>query len=95
MIHFLQQVKQSLNLMYSLLDSSPATLKPKFQVLQIQDRLRTDPDLIKRSIKAGLSVVLALAFWMISNWPGGLNGIISSLIISIRKNLFEMKNVIF
>lgn len=91
--HFLQQVGQNFILIQSLLAHSPVAKSATFQILKTQDRLRTDPDLIKRSIKAGLSVVLALVFWLTSNWPGGLNGIISSLIISVRKNLFEMKNI--
>ncbi|MDR3443517.1 MAG: FUSC family protein [Legionella sp.] len=92
-IHFLQQIEQCFSLIRSLLERSPLEQSPKFQVLKIQDRLRTDADLIKRSIKAGLSVILALSFWLTSNWPGGLNGIITSLIISVRKNLYEMKNI--
>ncbi|EHL30289.1 hypothetical protein LDG_7620 [Legionella drancourtii LLAP12] len=93
LVHFFQHVSQSLIFIRSLLARTPITAAAKIQTLKLQDRLRTDPDLIKRSIKAGLSVILALAFWLTSNWPGGLNGIISSLIISIRKNLFEMKNI--
>lgn len=31
--------------------------------------------------------------WLVSSWPGGINGIISSLVISIRKNLLEMKTI--
>lgn len=92
-IHFLKQVAQHFLLMQSLLTHAPVTNASKFQVINKQERMRTDPDLIKHSIKAGLAVLLALGFWLISNWPGGLNGIISSLIISIRKNLFEMKNI--
>lgn len=92
-IHFLQQIEQCFSLIHSLLERSPREQSPKFQVIKTQDRLRTDPDLIKRSIKAGLSVILALSFWLTSNWPGGLNGIITSLIISVRKNLYEMKNI--
>lgn len=93
LVHFLQHIAQSLIFIRSLLARTPITAPAKYQTLKLQDRLRTDPDLIKRSIKAGLSVILALLFWLMSNWPGGLNGIISSLIISIRKNLFEMKNI--
>lgn len=93
LVHFLQHISQSLIFIRSLLARTPITAAAKYQTLKLQNRLRTDPDLIKRSIKAGLSVILALTFWLTSNWPGGLNGIISSLIISIRKNLFEMKNI--
>lgn len=93
LVHFFQQVHQSLVLIQSLLARVPGPKIPKIKVLSMQDRLRTDPDLIRRSIKAGLSVILALGFWMTSSWPGGINGIISSIVISIRKNLFEMKNV--
>ncbi|WED42028.1 FUSC family protein [Legionella cardiaca] len=66
---------------------------PGNKLINKQQQLSSDPDIIKHSIKAGLSAILALVFWLISNWPGGLNGIISSIVISIRKDLFEMKNV--
>lgn len=92
-IHFLQQINDSFILMKSLLARVYVKASPQYQVLNKQERLRSDFDLMIHCIKAGLSVILALSFWMISNWPGGINGIISSLIISIRKNMFEMKNV--
>ncbi|WP_226905471.1 FUSC family protein [Legionella antarctica] len=91
-IHFLQQVSQCFSSMHALLAGSSVS-KPKFVLLNKKQRLRSDYDLSKHSIKAGLSVILALSFWLISNWPGGLNGIISSLIISIRKNLYDMTNI--
>lgn len=91
---FLQQVNQSLVLINALFAKNPIEIKKTYKTLDKKDRLRADPQLIKHSIKAGLAVLLALGFWLISNWPGGINGIISSLVISIRKNLFEMKNVI-
>jgi p-hydroxybenzoic acid efflux pump subunit AaeB len=92
-IHFLQQINQNFILMYSLLTKAPVQKTRKFKLLNKQQRLKSDYDLIKQSIKSGLAVILALGFWMVSNWPGGLNGIISSLVISIRKNLFEMTNI--
>lgn len=92
-IHFLQQVQQNLALMAALLAGNKVRDTPNYTLLGKQQRLRFDSDLIKQSIKAGLAVILALSFWLVSNWPGGINGIISSLVISIRKNLFEMKNV--
>ncbi|WP_419420536.1 FUSC family protein [Legionella sp. D16C41] len=61
-------------------------------IINTQQQLRNDPDVLIHSIKAGLSTLLALALWIISDWPGGLAGIISSIIISVKKNLFEMKN---
>jgi len=92
LIHFLQQVGGHLVTIQSLLAHTPTTVEPTYKAISKIERLRSDPDLIKQCIKAGLAVILALSFWLVSNWPGGLNGIISSLIISIRKNLFEMKN---
>lgn len=56
-------------------------------------RLDADPDVIKQSIKAGLTGILALLFWMLSNWPSGIQGIISSLVISMQRNVEDM-NVI-
>ncbi len=94
LIHYLQQVNQRLSLMHTLLTSGTVQATPKYKVISKQQRLRSDFDLIKHCIKAGLSVLLALGFWLVSNWPGGLNGIISSLILSIKsKNLFDMKHV--
>ncbi|KTD65718.1 FUSC family protein [Legionella spiritensis] len=71
--------------------SRPETPGKRF--ISTKQRLHNDPDVIKHGIKAGLSVILALGFWLVSNWPGGLNGIISSLVISIRKHLYEMQNI--
>ncbi|HHF7374315.1 FUSC family protein [Legionella bozemanae] len=93
LIHFMHQVNHNLLLMQSLFGRIPHGMTAKHHVLKTQDRIRTDIDVIKRSIKAGLSVILALGFWLVSNWSGGLNGIISSLVLSIRKHLFEMKSV--
>lgn len=93
LIHFMHQVNHNLLLMQSLFSRIPHGMTAKHHVLKTQDRIRTDIDVIKRSIKAGLSVILALGFWLVSNWSGGLNGIISSLVLSIRKHLFEMKSV--
>ena len=90
-IHFLQQISQCFSSMHALLVGTPVN-KPKYQLISKKQRLRSDYDLIKQSIKAGLAVLLALGFWMVSNWPGGVNGIISSLILSIRKNLYDMTN---
>ncbi len=94
-IHFLEQVNHCFSRIYSLLTGSLARDIPPFKLINRKQRLRSDWDLVKHSIKAGLAVILALIFWMITNWPGGLNGIISSLVISIRKNLFEMTNISF
>lgn len=62
-------------------------------LISSQEQLSTDSDVIIHGIKAGLAAVLALGIWFFSNWPGGLNGIISSIVISIRKDLFEMTNI--
>lgn len=92
--HYLQQVYQSLLLIDTLLTNGTVPATPTYKVISRQERLRSDYDLIKHSIKAGLSVILALGFWLVTNWPGGLNGIISSLMLSIKgKNLFDMKHV--
>ncbi|KTD43700.1 FUSC family protein [Legionella quateirensis] len=93
-INYLKQLNQNFILIKSLFSANPISMTPKYKVISKQQRLRSDFDLIKHCIKAGLSVLLALGFWLVSNWPGGLNGIISSLIISIKgKNLFDMKHV--
>ncbi|KTD31700.1 p-hydroxybenzoic acid efflux pump subunit AaeB [Legionella moravica] len=93
-INYVKQLNQNFILIKSLSSPEPVAITPKYKVISKQQRLRSDYDLIKHCIKAGLSVLLALGFWFVSNWPGGLNGIISSLVISIKgKNLFDMKHV--
>lgn len=92
-IHFLHQINRSFTLMHALFTRIPLEMTSTFQILKTNERLRTDPDIIKRCIKTGVATLLALIFWLVSNWPGGLNGIVSSLVISVRKNLAEMKNI--
>jgi uncharacterized membrane protein YccC len=89
----LQQITMMLNNLASILINSPIPAKSKIRFITNQQQLRNDPDIIINSIKTALSAVLALCFWMVSNWPGGVNGIISSIIISIKKNYFEMKHI--
>ncbi|RUR07718.1 FUSC family protein [Legionella sp. km772] len=94
-IVFFNQVIQHLSFLHSLLGQTPIAQEKPYVLLTRKDRIKTDDkELIKHAIKAGLSVLLALGFWLVSNWPGGINGIISSLVISMRLNLLEMKNVI-
>lgn len=50
---------------------------------------RANIENIKLSIKSGLGYLLAIAGWMASNWPGGLQGIISSFVISNQKNIYD------
>lgn len=91
---FFQQTLMSLSLLASAFSYQEVSIKKEYQVLSKQYRLRYDVSLIQYAIKAGLTVLLALGFWFLSNWPGGINGLISSLIISVRKNTFEMKNIV-
>ncbi len=93
LLSYFDQLHGSLQIIHLLLSHQPVAILPKERVLTSHDRMQGDVDLIKHSIKAGLAVILALVFWMMSHWPGGLNGIISSLLISIRKNLYDMKNI--
>lgn len=91
--HYLDQLSVSMQTMNAFLSKQLPPLDSKCQWITRQDRLHGDLDLVKQSIKAGLAVVVSLGFWMLSHWPGGINGIISSLIISVRKSLFDMKNI--
>lgn len=91
---FFNQAHESFIFLQSLLLKNPLQQKKQNIILTKKDRIRADNTLIKHGVKAGLAVLLALGFWLVSNWPGGINGIISSLIISLRLNLLEMKNVI-
>jgi p-hydroxybenzoic acid efflux pump subunit AaeB len=91
-LYLLQQVHSMLTHLANVLIKQQRPLQNKNKLISGQQQLSRDLEVIKHSIKAGLAAVLALVFWLISNWPGGLNGIISSVLISVRKDLFEMKN---
>lgn len=91
--HFIRQTSRILTNLATVFNGKEIVAKKGRGLFSHQDQLRNDSDVIIHSMKAGLAATLALVFWLLSNWPGGLNGIISSIIISIRKNLFEMKNV--
>ncbi|MFC3907916.1 FUSC family protein [Legionella dresdenensis] len=91
--HFLRQIHDFvLNLSTVLTDISSKRTNAS-AVISNKEQLRSDPDVMVHGIKAGLSATMALAFWLLADWPGGLNGIVSSIVISIRKTLFEMKNI--
>lgn len=90
--HFMRQVEHNIADMKLLLQGSEPETQPSIYI-NARKRLRNDPDMIKHCLKAGVTVLLALLIWLASSWPGGLKGIISSIIISVRKNLYEMKNV--
>lgn len=89
---FLNQVSQRLSFLHSLLAQAPIVQEKQYKLITRRERLKKNKDLIQHAIKAGFAVLLAVGFWLLSNWPGGINGIVSSLIISIRLNLLEMKN---
>lgn len=94
LIVFLHQVKDNFSFLRSLLLKNPIQKENKDIILTKKDRLRSDVTLVKHSIKAGFSVLLAVGFWLVSNWPGGINGIVSSVVISLRQNLLEMRTII-
>ena len=90
--HFLRQINTCLINLRMLIITGKGSSNKKKSISTLQ-QLRNDPDIIIHSIKAGLTVILALAFWLLSNWPGGLSGIVSSLVLSVKRNLFEITNV--
>jgi len=91
--YFLRQINHMVINLSVVLTTTQLKQTNKQKMISAKQQLRNDPDIIVHGIKAGMAAVLALVFWLLSNWPGGLNGIISSIVISIRKNLFEMKNI--
>lgn len=91
--HFFRQVVVILTNLITLNYGSKTVNRPGTKIFNHQDQLRNDPDVIIHGIKAGLAATLALVFWLISNWPGGLNGIISSIVISVRRSLYEMQGI--
>lgn len=65
----------------------------KYRIISKSRRLYKDKDVIIHSIKAGITIVIALSMWIVTNWPGGINGIISSILISMQKNIYAMKTI--
>ncbi|CDZ77106.1 p-hydroxybenzoic acid efflux pump subunit AaeB [Legionella massiliensis] len=89
----LQQVQAMITNLSNILINNPVAAKHQTKLITNQQLLRNDMDNIVGAIKTALAAVLALCFWLVSDWPGGVNGIISSVVISIKKHLFEMKNI--
>jgi p-hydroxybenzoic acid efflux pump subunit AaeB len=90
--HFLRQINSLLITLGRVVLTGKGPVHSR-KTISHQQQLRNDPDIIIHGIKAGLTAILALGFWLLSNWPGGLNGIVSSIVISVRRNLFDMKNI--
>ncbi|WP_131780931.1 FUSC family protein [Legionella gresilensis] len=89
--HFFRQINTALLDLQKAL-SGISNQGQSNKLINNEQQLRNDPDVLMHSIKVGLTALVALALWMLSDWPGGLAGIISSIVISVKKNLFEMKN---
>ncbi|MBB71672.1 MAG: hypothetical protein CMF50_04685 [Legionellales bacterium] len=43
------------------------------------------------SIKAGLSVVVAIVTWLAINLPGGWQGVVSAIVLSIPRNIYDTR----
>lgn len=92
MRHFFQQMIGLLSRLQVVLRGEENQLPVK-PVISTQQQLRTDPNAMIHGIKSGLTAILALGIWLFINIPGGLNGIISSIVISARRNLFDLQNI--
>ncbi|MDP1602629.1 MAG: FUSC family protein [Legionella sp.] len=92
MAHLLRQINGLLIVMGRVVLTGKGQ-EPQRKSISFQQQLKNDPDILIHSIKAGLTAILALGFWFLSNWPGGLSGVVSSIVISVRRNLFDMKNI--
>ncbi|MBA2656317.1 MAG: FUSC family protein [Tatlockia sp.] len=95
LLPLLDQINEMTSNLNNILTNNtrPSILKTK--LISNQKQLRNDRDSIVFSIKTALAAILALGIWLISNWPGGVAGIISSIIISVKKNNFEIKHISF
>ncbi len=91
--HFIEETTVILSYLRTLLIKKHVDDESKPQESRKIKTLQTDLDMIKLNIKAGLSVTLAMFLWLKSEWPGGIDGVISSIVISVRRNIFEMKHV--
>ncbi|WP_258956563.1 FUSC family protein [Legionella sainthelensi] len=88
--HFFYQTNRMLTGIQVSLQGS--YMHTDLECINSSQQLKHDYNVIIHSIKAGLTAVLALALWLFINLPGGLNGIISSIVISARRNLYDMQN---
>lgn len=50
-------------------------------------------EILKYSIKNALGIIAATAIWLTTSWEGGLQGLISSLIISMQKNIYDVNHI--
>lgn len=91
--HVLQQINDLLVNLAFLLIEHKKHASPKRHIMTRHQWMLTDLDVIKHSIKAGLSCVVAMLIWLVSNMPGGINGIISSIFIALTQNIEEMKRI--
>jgi|GEM_PF-6987077 len=66
---------------------SKTSIETQKNLLQNTTFLRKDEkkEAVRLSIKGGLSAVLALVLWIQTHWPGGLQGIISSIFFSSQR----------
>ena len=56
---------------------------------------KADKTTFRQATKMALSVTLAMGTWVVSNWPGGLQGLISSFVVGMPKYTFDSKRVAF
>jgi len=53
--------------------------------LQTEKDFKTHPYIIERSIKTGIACLLVTIIWIYSHWYGGIVGVVSALIISLKQ----------
>lgn len=78
---------------YLLLKEQDVTLKPieKDTKQKVKNLFIYDPLFLKASIKVGLSAALAIYLWSQTAWPLGILGVISTFIIAIQKNIYDVQ----
>lgn len=92
-IVFLEQLAQLQEILTELSQIILSTQQPKnskkFDIPQLF-QITKNSTVIKQSARAGLGAVIAVMIWLYSNWPGGNQGIISSIVIANQKNIYDM-----
>lgn len=56
-----------------------------------KSKFTLDKLILRQAFKTALSIELAIAVWLWTSWPGGIQGIISGLVISTKNELKAMR----
>ncbi len=89
----ISSLQQYANLLRSLKNACRALKQTDSSKKKIQKekfiRWRFDKETIQHCIKAGVSITLAVAIWLITGWFNQIQGIISSIVVAQKKTTYD------